>query len=187
MAIPREIGILDISGKYQLNKALSDETDEILRLQGIPWIKRKAVRVASVYLAVKHSTNADGVERIETKQTLTGGVGGNVENRILDWERREVDDPLFGQLIARSRRTPLDELDKDWLKQGWTDEVKEHGIVVTRVEGNPAKGGKKWAMEQTWGFEEIDGERRCARHLDFLGPDGEKVRARLVYDYQGTL
>ncbi|EMD42161.1 hypothetical protein CERSUDRAFT_90765 [Gelatoporia subvermispora B] len=187
MALPREVGLLDVSGKYQLNKGLSDETDEILRLQGLPWIKRKAARVASVYLTVRHFKDANSVEHIETKQTLSGGVGGNTEHRILDWEQREVDDPLFGPLLARSRRAQLDDVDKDWLKQGWTDEVQDLGIVLTYVEGNPAKGGKKWAMEQTWGFEEIDGERRSTRHLDFLGPAGEKVRARLVYDYQGPL
>jgi len=187
MALPRDTSIHDISGKYQLNKSLSDEMDEILRLQGVPWLKRKAVRVASVNLAVKHFTDADGVEHIETTQTLTGGVGGNFENRILDWDQREVDNPLLGPLVARSRRVPLNEVDSEFLKQGWSDEVKEHGVVFTRVEGNPAKGGKKWAMEQTWGLQEIGGERRSARHFEFFGPEGEKVRVRLVYDYQGKL
>jgi hypothetical protein len=33
-------------------------------------------------------------------------------------------------------------------------------------------------------MEEINGERRYARHVDFTGPKGEEIKARLVYDYR---
>lgn len=36
---------------------------------------------------------------------------------------------------------------------------------------------------QTWGFEEINDERRYVRHVDFVGPGDEHIQARLVYDF----
>ena len=36
---------------------------------------------------------------------------------------------------------------------------------------------------QTWGFENIDDERRYVRHVDFVGPGNEHIQARLVYDF----
>lgn len=36
---------------------------------------------------------------------------------------------------------------------------------------------------QTWGFEQIDDERRYVRHVDFIGPGEEHIQARLVYDF----
>ncbi|OCH96031.1 hypothetical protein OBBRIDRAFT_358687 [Obba rivulosa] len=187
MAVPQDMTILDISGKYMMNKSLSDDTDEILRLQGVSWFKRKAIRMASIYLTVKHYTSDDGVEHIDIDQVLSGGVGSNTENRILDYEEREINDPTFGWVLSRSRRVSLDDIDNDWLREGWMDDVWEHGTVDTRAQSATEKSHTTWAVEQTWGFEEIDGEKRYARHLDFLGPGGEKIRARLVYDYQGTL
>ena len=38
-------------------------------------------------------------------------------------------------------------------------------------------------IAKTWGFEEIGGERRYARHLDFTGPKGEHLQKKLIYDY----
>ena len=42
---------------------------------------------------------------------------------------------------------------------------------------------------QTWGIDELEGELRHVRHVLFTGPDGEQIRARMVFDYSkpGTL
>ena len=37
---------------------------------------------------------------------------------------------------------------------------------------------------QTWGIENVNDERRYARHVKFLGPKGEDIEARLIYDYR---
>ena len=37
---------------------------------------------------------------------------------------------------------------------------------------------------QTWGIENVSDERRYARHVKFLGPKGEDIEARLIYDYR---
>lgn len=36
---------------------------------------------------------------------------------------------------------------------------------------------------QTWGIELVDGQRRYARHVNFTGPKGEKVKTKMYYDY----
>lgn len=38
--------------------------------------------------------------------------------------------------------------------------------------------------DQSWGVEEIDGERKYTRHVFFTGPNNEVINARLVYDYR---
>jgi hypothetical protein len=60
---------------YQ-NKTLSDSTDGILTLQGVPWYTRKIISLASVTLDVKHYTGDDTFEHIDIDQTLTGGMKG---------------------------------------------------------------------------------------------------------------
>lgn len=37
---------------------------------------------------------------------------------------------------------------------------------------------------KTWGLEVIGGVKRYARHVVFVGGKGEKINARLVYDYR---
>lgn len=41
-----------------------------------------------------------------------------------------------------------------------------------------------YRFDQTWGIQEIGGERRYTRHLKFTGPQGEDIEAVLVYDYR---
>ncbi|KAH9950448.1 hypothetical protein B0H21DRAFT_723399 [Amylocystis lapponica] len=174
MAAPAEMTTLDISGKFIMvrnahllfattvstEKSLSDSTDDILRLQGPP------------------------VEHIDIDQTTSGGMSGTTEHRVLDNEERESSDYVFGAVKGRSRRLRLDELDNEFLRQGWLDDVGEHGTVWTRAMSDTPKSGTSWTAEQTWGFEDINGERRYARHVNFTGPKEEKIQARLVYDYR---
>ena len=72
------------------------DPDEILRLQGISWFKRKLIGSITIMLYVNHFKDEDGVERITIRQIGTGGFEGNTERRIADWTFRNTDDPLFG-------------------------------------------------------------------------------------------
>lgn len=87
MAAPANITTLNFSGKYNQvriletcdanicltyrsatqNKVLSDNTDEILKLQGVSWAVRKAAGHASITVTLKHTTE-DGVEKLFLKQ-----------------------------------------------------------------------------------------------------------------------
>lgn len=72
------------------------DPDEILRLQGISWVKRKLIGSITITLYVKHYKDDEGKEHIDIEQIGTGGFKGNTELRIADWTFRSTDDPLFG-------------------------------------------------------------------------------------------
>ncbi|OJT15812.1 hypothetical protein TRAPUB_3918 [Trametes pubescens] len=188
MAAPAEMTTRDISGKFIMNKSLSDDTDEILRLQGVGWFKRKAIAMATLYLSVKHYKDEGGVEHIDIDQTLTGGIQGTNEYRILDGTERSHEDHVFGNVLSKSRRVSLAEVDREWLKKEWLDDSLENGaIIFTCAKSDTEKSGTAWSSEQTWGFEQIDGEKRYARRVHFEGPGEEIIEVRLVYDYDGPL
>ncbi|KAJ7264154.1 hypothetical protein C8J57DRAFT_1133098 [Mycena rebaudengoi] len=185
MAVPATFTTQDISGKFTMNKTLSDPTDKILEHQGVGWIKRQAISVATVTLAIKHYKNADGVECIDIDSTLTGGIPGNREERVMTWTERAKDDSMFGAVLAKSRRVKASELEEEFLTKNWTVDTVEHGLIQSYVASDTQKSGTTWVANQTWGIEDINGERRYARHIEFLGPKGEEIKARLIYDYHG--
>ncbi|KAJ7076569.1 hypothetical protein B0H15DRAFT_593587 [Mycena belliarum] len=187
MAAPSEMSILDITGKFIMNKTLSGETDRILMLQGVGWLKRKAISIGTVTLAVKHYKDADGVEHVDIDQTITGGIPGTREERTLDWTERPHEDSLFGAVAGKSRRVQVSELEEEFLKKDWTADTLEHGVIQSYVYSDTPKSGTTWIANQTWGMEDLNGERRYTRHLKFTGPQGEDIESRLVYDYLGPL
>lgn len=186
MAVPTEMTTLNLSGKYTQNKAQSDDADEILRLQGVSWVTRTIISKATLYLTINHRTE-DGVEVITVDQVLSGGVGSSSETRVLDWNEREVEDKLFGPVVTRTRRAKLEELERDFLKEGWPEDVRELGVINTSGHSDTPKSGRHWIAEMAWGIQAIEGERKYTRHVYFIGPGGEEITVRLVYDYTGPL
>jgi hypothetical protein len=186
MAVPQDLNILDISGKFLLNKTLSDDTDAILKAQGVGWFLRKAIGAASITLDIKHYKDDDRVEHIDIVQTLTGGIPGTTELRILWWKEKEHEDAIFGSVIGKSRRVKAEELQDEYLTKGWTADTYDHGLVQSYAESNTPKSGITWIANQTWGMEEIKDERRYTRHLYFTPADGKVIKARMVYDYLGS-
>jgi hypothetical protein len=84
------------------------------------------------------------------------------------------------------------------LKQNWTADTIEHGVVQSYVESDTPQSSTTWIANQVfypvsarsfahiyqaWGIQEINGERRYARNVKFTGPKGEDIEALLVYDY----
>jgi len=185
MAAPEDMTTLDISGTFVMNKSLSDPTDKILELQGVSWFKRKIISNSSLTLYIKHYKGEDGVERIDIDQVLSGGMTGSKEERTLDWEPREKNDSTFGHVVGRTKRMSVDEIDNEYLKQGWLPDTVDTGVIYSYVESDTPKSKTTWTARQIWGFEEIDGQRRYVRHVKFTGPKGEDIEARLVYDYSG--
>ncbi|KAI0307701.1 hypothetical protein B0F90DRAFT_1813123 [Multifurca ochricompacta] len=183
MAAPASFTTLDLSATWVMNKSLSDDTDEILRLQGVSWFKRRAISLSTITLYVKHYKDDAGVEHIDIDQRLTGGISGTIENRTLDWTFRDHEDHLFGPIIGRSRRVKLDEIENEYLRKGWLPDTEEHGAINSYVESDTPASQTKWIAEQIWGFEQIEGQRYYVRHVDFIGPEDEHIQARLVYDF----
>ncbi|CCM05181.1 uncharacterized protein FIBRA_07390 [Fibroporia radiculosa] len=186
MAVPSNMSVLNLSGKYILSKSLSDNTDEILRLQGVGWMTRKIIQVGTLYLTVKHYSDDSGIEHIDILQTLSG-LSSSDEDRILDATPRPYEDDVFGKVISVSRRVKVAEIDNQWLLSRWTEDTVQESLVLTQADSDTPNSGTTWTAIQAWGFQVVKDEKRYARNIDFTGPKGEKIHARLVYDYQGPV
>lgn len=184
MAVPADVTILDLSGKYYLvrnivilnarnilihwlqqNKTLTDtgKMDDMLRLQGVSWMTRKIIGASSVTILLKHYKDDASVEHIDIDTKLTGGISGTREERTLWWKEREHEDHIFGSVLAKSRRVKADELDEPFLKTGWTPDTLEHGLVQSYAESNTAKSNTTWIANQvrtSW-LSFIEANQRC--------------------------
>lgn len=129
---------------------------------GMGWIKRKGIAAGSVYLVIKNYKDDEGNEHVDADQTVAG-IAGNQERRTLLWKEKNVNDPVFGWVNSKSRRISPDELEEAHLKEGWTDETKEHGVVHNYASSDTPKSGTSWIAIQVWGVEVINGERRYVR------------------------
>jgi hypothetical protein len=171
----------------------------------VPWWKRKTIGLSTVTLWIKHYKDDADVEHIEIEQTLTGGIPGTTETRILIWEEKPGEDHVFGPYIGKSRRINVDSEELvPFLKEGWTEDTVKHGLVQSYVQSDTPKSGTTWIANQvrgtarfdlhasvdvgvrkTWGIQVIDNLRRYVRHVKFTGPGGEDIEAHLIYDYCG--
>ncbi|CAH0001095.1 unnamed protein product [Clonostachys byssicola] len=190
MAAPAEKTLKNLTGKWSLNKTLSGSTDALLALQGIGYLTRKGIGLASVtldvneYEAAPKPPNAatEIFTHIDIEQTAAG-LSSTHERRCVDDTWREHEDWLFGKVKGRTRWVALAEVDDEFLKTGWEEEkVGEDGknLILSEVESV----GNGWTATQIWGFQKIDGERRYVRHVVVKKEDKTEV-VKLVYDYTG--
>ncbi|KAL3491302.1 hypothetical protein BJX62DRAFT_237378 [Aspergillus germanicus] len=193
MAVPKEVTIANLAGQFIPDKALSDDADGFLSLQGVPWLLRKAIGLANPKLTIAQGTNEKGVAVVDLSVV---GIGGRTvtEQRVLDWEPVPSTNPLYGKTITRSRlyTTPLPkepgqsdenyaylnaEIARDGSPSSWIeDEDGQHlHCVITNEEAG-------WTIDQVWGFEEINGERYHTRRSVLVKGDAVE-RGRIVYNY----
>jgi len=192
MAAPPSKTIADLNGKWQMNKTLSDNSEPALILQGIGWLTRKAIGVATITLDVKQYTappsppNSDTtpVTHIEIEQTGTGGLKGTTEKRCLDHQWREHSDWMFGHVKGQTRFLSGDEITDEFLKKGWLEgeEEKTGPDGASHVESYVESLESGWTARQIWGFQTVDGVRRYCRNI-VVEKGAERVEIRLVYDY----
>ncbi|KAI0408864.1 hypothetical protein F4802DRAFT_299539 [Xylaria palmicola] len=204
MAAPASKTTADLSGKWLLNKTLSDPTDPALALQGIGWLLRKGIGAATITLTIKHYIDeaGAGATHIDIEQSASG-LSSTHEARTLDWAAREHKDWLFGRVSGRSRYITRAELaalvapggeardgnwvDSDFLTKDWLEEKTEGGeggegsseakLVLSHVAADAG-----WFATQAWGFQTIGGERRHVRNL--VVAKGDKFYSfKMIYDY----
>ncbi|KAF1992048.1 hypothetical protein K402DRAFT_345665 [Aulographum hederae CBS 113979] len=189
MAAPETATLKNLNGTWVMNKTLSSPSDPPLTLQGISWLLRKAIGLATITLHITTYTDpADSSFHIDIVQPGVGNLGGTTEKRVLDSSEREHTDHIFGHVKGRSSWVTLEEVgmedkeDEAWLKEGWLEpkEEDEGKFVKSYVESV----GNGWTATQIWGFAMIGEERRYVRRAVVRkGPKVERVR--LVYDYKG--
>jgi len=201
MAVPNNITIKNLSGKYVMSKSLSDDSDKLLALQGLSWFTRKAIGLATVVLTIKEYKDESGTYHIDVT-SVASGLSSTQEDRTLDWQNRDHQDRIFGRCLGRSRvvtgisnfepaesYTPSD---LDFLKGGHLKDGKsvskflDEESVQSYVKNQDS--GHGWTAEQVWNFEEINGKRYYTRRIVVKNGKGDKSeKVRLVYDYQGPV
>ncbi|KEQ99054.1 hypothetical protein AUEXF2481DRAFT_1872 [Aureobasidium subglaciale EXF-2481] len=182
MAVPDTVNLRNLSGTFNLNKTLSDSSDAALKMQGIGWVVRQAVKYSNITLHVKQFVDENGLEHIDNEQVTTGNIR-NTEERVVDYAWHEKDDKVFGMVTGRSRFVKLDEIEHDYLKQGWDEKFLAEGdrevfqSIVNSVGKKP-----NWTADQVWGFEVVDGQKRHTRRI-IVKRGKEEYKLRLVYDW----
>jgi hypothetical protein len=129
------------------NKSLSDSSDEILRIQGMPWLQRKAINLGSLTLKVKHD-KSDGPERIVIEQFITGGIPGTTDERVLVWDPISRDDRIFGPALLQNRRIEISNIDDEYLKGNWSEDTIRDQPIETIFRSDTSKSGKTWVTRQ---------------------------------------
>lgn len=123
--------------------------EDILRIQGVPWVLRKAITLATVTLSIKHHSDKWGLERIEVVNTLTGGIPGNTELSVLDWTDRSHEDHVFGKVLGRAKRVDLaDTVEDPYLKEGWSVSQGETEGGVLLFYDESVVENRRWTAEQ---------------------------------------
>ncbi|KAK3905275.1 hypothetical protein C8A05DRAFT_30915 [Staphylotrichum tortipilum] len=193
MAAPANKTIGDLSGKWVMNKAQSGSLEPCLALQGVGWVTRKAVCLATMTLHVKQfvappsppaDPSAPAVTHIEIEQTGTGGIKGTTEKRCLDYMFRDHSDYLFGHVKGQTKWLTPAEISDEFLKAGWLEGEAEAGgpngetHLISHVESYD----RGWTATQIWGFKLVDGVRKHVRNV-LVAKDGERVELQLVYDF----
>jgi hypothetical protein len=178
------------------NKSLSDSPEPALALQGIGFLTRKAIGLATVTLHVKQYTappdppsdKKEPVVHIDIEQTATGGIKGTAEHRNVDDVDREHSDWLFGKGQARSRWLGVDGLPAiaaecgEWLTKGWLEDGEGKGPGGESHLWNAVVADAGWTAVMVWGFQTIGSERRYVRLIQVSKGD-QKVEIRFVYDF----
>src|ERR1700722_12640756 len=65
----------------------------------------ESLHISSIFtgLDIWYYRDDNVVEHIDINQTLTGGISGMSERRILDWTVRLHEDHIFGTVLGKSR------------------------------------------------------------------------------------
>ncbi|RDW59259.1 hypothetical protein BP5796_12183 [Coleophoma crateriformis] len=181
MAAPASITLKSLDGQWAMNRKLSGDYDPVLKLQGVNWLMRKVLSMASVTVTIKEWEEG-GLTHIHVENRPASGLPPTTEDRIFDYKGIELAHPLFGKVRSQTRwagAADLDEVD-EFLAKGFETEASktlfvhimtehlDHGVVT----------------HQAWGFEEVEGERFQTRHIVVKKGD-EVLRMMLAYDYLG--
>jgi len=145
----------------------------------VGWFYRRAITSGTVTLYVKEYLDEQKVYHIDIDQTGIAGLKGTTELRILDWQEHEHTDYIFGTVRGKCRWIRAADVDDEFLKKGWGKEMDDNDAMHNHIESVD----KGWVVDQLWGFEDVQGERRYVRHLVVVKGD-KRIERRLVYDWQ---
>lgn len=178
MAAPASKTLQDLSGKWKLNKDLSDDFSPVLALQGTNVLIRKAISAASVHLKISQPSENE----LHMEQTATAAsIPGTTEDYTLDWQWRSSHDAFFGDIEGRSRWISQEDARKAGAEGEWPSDDSKGQLV----QADGKKPDDSWGATHFWGFENVDGVRRHTRRVKVNSKSGEEIKVRMVYDFEG--
>ncbi|KAJ7646007.1 hypothetical protein DFH06DRAFT_1424695 [Mycena polygramma] len=202
--LPFNITSKYLSGVFRLNSTSQTEYEMILEAQGLAdAATRHAVATGELLLGPSHDMDTGKDEIIVGQDYQINGHNIKTEEKwILDWYPREHNDPLVGPVTSQMRRYPVSSpppplhaysmlrdrsgiqtgtLEHPILQTAWTSQTRKLGVMYYYAK---ARGGHSWDIEETWGIEELGGERHFARHVRLRVPGEEVIESKLIYDYR---
>ncbi|OQE15880.1 hypothetical protein PENSTE_c026G03300 [Penicillium steckii] len=183
MAAPYSKSIRDLNGIWPLNKSLSGDINELLRLQDVPWLLRRGIMMSRIALHTFQQVDSSGVTTITIHNMASGGIKGTTETRVVDGDSREHTDYIWGHVKGLCRFMPTgDTTTDDKLSGDWSEETREGECIVD--ETSAVDGSWSSVMIKVWGFEIIDNSRYLVRHVT-VKRGNESSSAKLVYEYNG--
>ncbi|KKK15991.1 hypothetical protein P175DRAFT_0440682 [Aspergillus ochraceoroseus IBT 24754] len=207
MAIPADITLKTLKGSWALDKSVADDADPILKLQGVGWLMRKAIGAATLTLHFASSAE-DSTVRLEMRQTLTGGIPGATEERIMDWAERERSNHVYGHTLTRSQfingvrgadgdvqpdlnlqsKPPSAAIEAEiqrFLCGGipqLNDALESEGYKGIYIHDFGRNEQAGWTAEQVWSLELISSQAYLTRRVVVV-KGGSYEMARLVYKF----
>ncbi|KAK5094914.1 hypothetical protein LTR70_003771 [Exophiala xenobiotica] len=116
------------------------------------------------------------------KQTATAAaIPGATEEYTLDWQWRSNHDALFGDIEGRSRWISVEDTRREGGQGVWIQGDSEWKLI--NAVGKRPNGA--WEATHLWGFEVVGGDRRHTRRVKVVSKEGQELRARMVYDFEG--
>ncbi|KAF1983837.1 hypothetical protein K402DRAFT_465708 [Aulographum hederae CBS 113979] len=175
MAAPDSIGMQNITGSYTMNKDLSDDNESILSLQGVGFLMRKAMKIGTLTLNVTHTIDEDGNHTLATTAVPSGGFKGHTSARKLDGKQMQQKDFLFGECDVVPGVSKPSELEDEWLKEGWVEDL----VFEETVENK--KGG--WKNHNCSGFRIVNGQKHYCNRSRVTTEKGKNETAMNVYNF----
>ncbi|PVH72655.1 hypothetical protein DL98DRAFT_520385 [Cadophora sp. DSE1049] len=121
MAVPSDMTLRTLNGKFTINKTYSDSVDKMMALQGFPYLIRMAARTASIELsftsnAMPESPNGASKIKIATSVSAAGMSLGKekIDERNIDGVPWEENDGSLGPIVGRAWWCRLDDLSLDY-------------------------------------------------------------------------
>ncbi|KAJ5206525.1 hypothetical protein N7491_002858 [Penicillium cf. griseofulvum] len=191
MATPNFKDIPDLTGTWVLNRKLSTDPDEIMVLQGVPWVIRKVLRHARLSLQISQTTstyieekcdesladNLKSVTSLRITQTVNPGGFDSEGMYLIDGSKQDLSVPIFGDL-----RMQLNFIDKSNVLEDSVRKIVEVvSLTKTVIQELAVNSTKGWDAEVIWGFEELDGKKHLTRNIRTT-KENKKVIAKMVYD-----
>ncbi|OQE39361.1 hypothetical protein PENCOP_c007G05915 [Penicillium coprophilum] len=193
MAAPNLKDIPDLTGTWVLNRKLSTDPDEIMALQGVPWVVRKVLRHARLSLQICQTTSTCIEEKVDDNsimadnsksstslritQTVNPGGFDSEGNYLVDGSKQDLSLPIFGDIQMQLKFIQRSLVLEDCIRE-IVEVASLTSMVIQELAMNSSKG---WDAEVIWGFEELEGKRYLTRNIRTT-KENKKVIAKMVYD-----